>query len=84
MDPGAGGVVWPLIRAAATSVADICLFPLQDVLELSSEARMNTPSKPENNWGWRYAEGALTAESAANLAALMEMTDRDGYVPPEL
>ncbi len=76
-------VVWSMIRAAATSVADICLFPLQDVLDLGSEARMNTPSKPENNWGWRYTPGALTAESATKLAALMEMTDRDGYVMPE-
>ena len=83
LNPGADGVVWPLIRAAAASVADICLFPLQDILELGSEARMNTPSKSENNWGWRYAESALTAESAAELAALMEMTDRDGYVVPE-
>jgi len=81
--PGPDGVVWPLIRAAATSVADICLFPLQDVLELGSEGRMNTPSQPENNWAWRYAEGALKPEYAARLAALMEMTDRDGYVAPE-
>ncbi len=80
--PGPDGVVWPLIRAAATSVADICLFPLQDILELGSEGRMNTPSQPENNWAWRFAEGALQAESAARLAALMEITDRDGYVEP--
>ena len=44
---------------------------------------MNTPSQPENNWAWRYDEGALKAESASRLAALMEMTDRDGYVEPE-
>jgi len=79
---GAEGVVWPLIRAAAASVADICLFPLQDILELGSEARMNVPSQSENNWGWRYAHGALNPGSAARLAALMEMTDRDGYVDP--
>jgi 4-alpha-glucanotransferase len=81
--PGPDGVVWPLIRAAASSVADICLFPLQDILELGSEGRMNTPSQPENNWAWRYERGALKPELAANLAALMEMTDRDGYVQPE-
>ena len=83
LHPGPDGVVWPLIRAAATSVAEICLFPLQDVLEIGSEGRMNTPSQPENNWAWRYAEDALKPESAARLAALMEMTDRDGYVEPE-
>jgi 4-alpha-glucanotransferase len=83
IDPRPEGVVWPLIRAAASSVADICLFPLQDILELGSEGRMNTPSQPENNWAWRYEEGALKPESASRLAALMEMTDRDGYVEPE-
>jgi len=79
---GPDGVVWPLIRAAATSVADMCLFPLQDILNLGSEARMNTPSQPENNWAWRYVDGALKAEDAARLAALMEMTDRDDFVEP--
>jgi 4-alpha-glucanotransferase len=82
VDPGPDGVVWPLIRAAASSVADICLFPLQDILEIGSEGRMNTPSQPENNWAWRYEAGALKTESAATLAALMEMTDRDGYAGP--
>ncbi len=80
IEPGADGVVWPLIRLASSSVADICLFPLQDILEIGSEGRMNTPSQPENNWAWRYEEAALTAASAARLAGLMEMTDRDGYV----
>jgi 4-alpha-glucanotransferase len=82
LNPGPEGVVWPMIRAAAASVADICLFPLQDILELGSEARMNVPSQSQNNWGWRYEPGALKAESAAKLAGLMEMTDRDGYVAP--
>ena len=36
-------VVWAMIRAAARSVANLCIFPLQDVLHLASEARMNTP-----------------------------------------
>jgi 4-alpha-glucanotransferase len=82
IDPTQEGVVWPLIRTAATSVADICLFPLQDILEVGSEGRMNIPSQPENNWTWRYEVGALKAETAAALATLMEMTDRDGYVEP--
>lgn len=71
------GVVWPLIRAAATSVADICLFPVQDILELGSDARMNVPSQADANWGWRCCEGALAPELALRLAALSEVTDRD-------
>ncbi len=48
-------VVWAMIRAAERSVASICLIPIQDLLHLGSEGRMNTPSVPENNWTWRYS-----------------------------
>ncbi|QNI34335.1 4-alpha-glucanotransferase [Alloacidobacterium dinghuense] len=71
------GVVWPLIRAASTSVADICLFPLQDILELGSEARMNVPSRSGDNWGWRCPEGMLTPELAKKLGDLTLVADRD-------
>jgi 4-alpha-glucanotransferase len=70
-------VVWPLIRTAARSVADICLFPVQDILDLGSEARMNVPSRPQGNWSWRCPEHALTPDLAAKLASLTEVTDRD-------
>ncbi|HEX4652035.1 MAG TPA: 4-alpha-glucanotransferase, partial [Granulicella sp.] len=74
-----GEIVWAMIRAAARSVANLCIFPLQDVLHLGSEARMNTPSAPAGNWTWRYGPDALHRDFATQLAALMEMTDRDGY-----
>ncbi|HEX4022926.1 MAG TPA: 4-alpha-glucanotransferase [Acidobacteriaceae bacterium] len=80
LHPGDDGVVWSLIRAAATSVARMCLIPMQDVLGLGSEARMNTPAQSGGNWAWRYAPDALHPELAAKLAALVEVTDRD--VPP--
>jgi 4-alpha-glucanotransferase len=75
-------VVWTMIRAAARSVANLCIFPLQDVLHLGSDARMNTPAATHGNWTWRYHSNALHPDFAAQLAALMEMSDRDGYVPP--
>ena len=75
-------IVWAMIRAAARSVADLCIFPLQDVLHLGSEARMNTPGAGALNWAWRYAPDALHPDFAAQLAALMAMTDRDGYEVP--
>jgi 4-alpha-glucanotransferase len=75
-------VVWAMIRAAACSVATLCLFPVQDILQLGSEARMNTPSEGQGNWIWRYTEGALEASIATKLAELMEMTDRDRQPPP--
>jgi 4-alpha-glucanotransferase len=78
-----GEIVWAMIRAAARSVANLCIFPLQDVLHLGSEGRMNTPSAPEGNWTWRYRPDALHPDFATQLAALMEMSDRDGYEAPK-
>jgi 4-alpha-glucanotransferase len=74
---GSEPIVWPLIRAAAESVADTCIFPLQDILSLGSEARMNTPAGIGDNWSWRFTRGAIRAEHAEQLAALAELTDRD-------
>ncbi|MBZ5646454.1 MAG: 4-alpha-glucanotransferase [Acidobacteriia bacterium] len=71
------GVHWDFIRAAIGSVADLCVIPLQDVLGLGSEARMNVPSKPDGNWSWRYKPGALTPALAERLATLVEVSDRD-------
>jgi 4-alpha-glucanotransferase len=72
-------VVWPLIRATATSVADLALYPVQDILELGSEARMNIPSHATGNWSWRCPENALTPALAQKLGALTEVTDRDKH-----
>jgi 4-alpha-glucanotransferase len=55
---------------------------LQDILHLGSEARMNTPAAAAGNWTWRYSLNALHPDFAAQLAAIMEMTDRDGYQKP--
>jgi 4-alpha-glucanotransferase len=69
--------VWPLIRAIAGSVAQMAVVPAQDLLELGSEARMNTPSIATGNWSWRAAEGSWKPGLTARLAALVEVTDRD-------
>jgi 4-alpha-glucanotransferase len=68
---------WPLIRAAAGSVAEIAIVPVQDLLELGSEARMNTPAVPQGNWSWRVPEGSWTGQLAARVAAIADVTDRD-------
>ena len=75
--PVNGRPVWPLIRAAQGSVAEIAIAPAQDLLELGSEARMNTPAVAQGNWSWRAPEGCWTEELAERLAALAEVTDRD-------
>ena len=68
---------WPLIRAVASSVAEIAVAPAQDLLELGSEARMNTPAVAAGNWSWRAPEGSWTPKLAESLAAIVDVTDRD-------
>ena len=75
--PVNGRPVWPLIRAVEGSVAQIAVVPAQDLLELGSEGRMNTPAVPIGNWSWRAPDHCWTAALAERLAALAEITDRD-------
>jgi len=72
-----GQPVWPLMRAVAASVAELAVFPAQDLLGLGSEGRMNTPAVPTGNWSWRAAEGSWTKDLAERMAALVEVTDRE-------
>jgi len=64
------GVHWDLIRLALSSVANQAIIPVQDLLGLGSEARMNFPSKAEGNWEWRYRPDALTDQLCDRLKTL--------------
>jgi 4-alpha-glucanotransferase len=79
--PCEDGIHWALIRLAQESVASLAVVPLQDVLGLGSEGRLNTPSVSEGNFRWRYQPGSLTRPLAEKLASLAEVTDR---VPPPM
>ena len=70
------GIHWGFIRAAQSSPASLSIIPLQDVLGLGSEARMNTPSLHGGNWKWRFDQARLSSELAAKLAHLAELSDR--------
>ncbi|MBU6277223.1 MAG: 4-alpha-glucanotransferase [Planctomycetes bacterium] len=61
---------WDLIRMALGSRARAALYPLQDVLGLGSEARMNTPGRAWGNWAWRFRGEQLTAAIEERLARL--------------
>ena len=69
-------IAWAFIRAAWASPARLAIVPLQDVLGLGSEARMNIPSQLTGNWGWRFAGDMLKPELADRLAALTVVCDR--------
>jgi 4-alpha-glucanotransferase len=58
---------WVLIRTMMASVANTVLFPLQDVLGVGSEGRMNLPGTSSGNWRWRFRDGRLTPEIASRL-----------------
>ena len=70
------GIVWELVRLAYSSVAKYAVVPLQDALQLGSDARMNTPGQAGGNWGWRFEEGQLESWLAPALADLTEMYNR--------
>ena len=67
---------WALIRQGMMSVAKLALFPVQDVLDLGSEARMNTPAVASGNWAWRLGAEDLQGSHAEHLAKLTEMYGR--------
>jgi 4-alpha-glucanotransferase len=68
-------VNWIMMRALSKSVANIVIFPMQDVLGLGSEHRMNFPGHPDGNWEWRFSWDMVRAEHAERLA---EMSAENG------
>lgn len=67
---------WDFIRAVLASCADTAVVPLQDVLGLGTEARMNLPNSTSGNWSWRFKAGELTNEIQARLRELSELFGR--------
>ena len=67
---------WDFIRTVFASVANTAIVPLQDVLGLGTEARMNLPNSTEGNWSWRYPADSLTDEIAARLKRLTTLFGR--------
>lgn len=64
------GIHWALIGLAMGSVAENVVVPLQDLLGLGSEARMNVPGRADGNWSWRYDANAITEELSRRLEAV--------------
>lgn len=72
---------WDMIRALYASVADLAIVPLQDVLGLGPEARMNRPGTVEGNWEWRFTRRDLSRSVAARLRQMVLDYDRGGGTP---
>jgi 4-alpha-glucanotransferase len=65
-----------LIQTALASVANLAIIPMQDILELNTEHRMNTPGTTIGNWNWRFQWHQLDPERAARLAYLVKLFNR--------
>jgi 4-alpha-glucanotransferase len=72
-----GQVVWSMIEAILDSDAMLAVFPVQDVFELDSDARMNLPGRPDGNWSWRMSADMLQPNRAwERLFHATEISDR--------
>ena len=71
-------VAWDLIRSAYASVANWCIFPMQDFLSLPSWARINTPGKAQGNWAWRMTPHDLDLFRYKNTEYLQMLADLYG------
>ncbi len=70
-------IAWEFIRMAISSVARYAIIPMQDILNLDSNARMNRPSILGGNWTWRYRPEALNQWSSDRLRELVDLYGRD-------
>lgn len=76
LDKPVNDPAWELIRLAWSSVAVIAITPVQDLLSLGTEARMNVPGVAGGNWRWRLKDGQLNSAVADRLAGLTELFNR--------
>ena len=76
-------IAWDLIGAACASVADMAIYPMQDVLGLSGEHRMNRPGVGEGNWAWRFQWAQVGPEPAQRLRHLARLYHRLPRPPGE-
>ncbi len=80
---GGGEVGWGLIELVAHSQAVTSVFPVQDVLGLGSEGRMNTPATTKDNWTWRLRDGQLTDDLVARLGDVTRAAGRTPAAPDD-
>ena len=76
LDTDGSEMHWTLIRATLASVANTVLIPMQDVLGLGSDARMNLPGRQAGNWGFRFSWAQLTPDLTERLHTLTTTYER--------
>jgi 4-alpha-glucanotransferase len=78
---GGQEISWDFVRVAYASVANLAVVPWQDLLNLGSSGRFNTPGKSQGNWTWRYREEQLRALSDQSGSYLRELAGLYGREP---
>ncbi|OUQ19997.1 4-alpha-glucanotransferase [Lachnoclostridium sp. An138] len=76
MNTDASSISWDFIRICLGSIARYAIFPIQDVLKLGEEGRMNVPGVADGNWAWRYRDGDLNSGMAQGLRQMTELFGR--------
>jgi len=69
-EPAAAEIHWEMVRLVMMSVADMAVIPMQDILGLGQDARMNHPAIPFGNWAWRLEPGQISSEVEEKLALM--------------
>jgi 4-alpha-glucanotransferase len=67
---------WPLIRAALASRAYLAILPMQDLLALDGDHRMNVPGTAEGNWTWRFSWDWIPPELSARVRRMVGIYGR--------
>jgi 4-alpha-glucanotransferase len=76
LDSDGSEIHWDMIRAVWASVADTAITPVQDLLGIGTEGRMNLPASTGGNWDWRLTEGSITQDILQRLKELTEIYGR--------
>ncbi|MFN0141575.1 MAG: 4-alpha-glucanotransferase, partial [Pyrinomonadaceae bacterium] len=76
LDTDGSKIHWDFVRAVWASVADTAIAPMQDILGIGSEGRMNLPATVANNWQWRMTKDAIRPEHVKRLRELTEIYGR--------
>lgn len=75
-NPDENNISWSFIKLAMASVADMAIFPIQDLLDLDESARMNIPSVPSGQWKFRFKPGSLNDELIDKLVRFTKLYGR--------
>ncbi|MCK4503814.1 MAG: 4-alpha-glucanotransferase, partial [Desulfuromonadales bacterium] len=81
---GCNNMPWTLIETAMASVANLAIIPLQDILSLPTDSRMNTPGIADGNWEWRFNPKVLDHRIIEKLKELSQVNNRNLCIPAEM